>query len=350
MNVYKLKNYSYVTVAEIAKDEVERLDFDICKQPRETPDAYYKRQTTKPDVIINAGFFNMADGSTIFSVINEQTVCSGNDLVREGLGIIGDRDLQFGAVSDKKWRDFMSAYPPLLADGKAVISNLGKEIDYNARRTAVGYNDTTLFIVCVDSPGVKFNVLRTIMKNLGCTYAVNFDGGGSTRMLVDGKRQTGLLSNRAVDSVFCVYLKKKQDTKSEETTKTVNYTTRIVKPTNIYAGPGQSYKVTGNLSAGVFTIVSETTTGWGKLKSGAGWLYLPDTSHGFEFPKTEKDVNYRITPTITLNVRSGPGTDYAVVTTVLTGVYTIVKESADGKWGKLKSGIGWIYLPYVHKV
>lgn len=53
--------------------------------------------------------------------------------------------------------------------------------------------------------------------------------------------------------------------------------------------------------------------------------------------------------TDTLNVRSGAGTSYPVVTTVKRGqVYTIVDEK-DG-WLKLKSGAGWIKGSYTVKV
>ena len=49
-----------------------------------------------------------------------------------------------------------------------------------------------------------------------------------------------------------------------------------------------------------------------------------------------------------LNVRSGPGTSYKVVTTVKKNqVYTIVDEK--NGWGRLKSGAGWISLAYVVK-
>lgn len=55
-----------------------------------------------------------------------------------------------------------------------------------------------------------------------------------------------------------------------------------------------------------------------------------------------------------LNIRKGAGTNYAVAGTIKDkGVYTIVAES-DGKgankWGKLKSGVGWISLDYADKV
>ena len=56
--------------------------------------------------------------------------------------------------------------------------------------------------------------------------------------------------------------------------------------------------------------------------------------------------------TAELNVRSGAGINYNVVTTVHKDeVYTIVEEKMNGttKWGKLKSGAGWISLAYTIK-
>ena len=54
-----------------------------------------------------------------------------------------------------------------------------------------------------------------------------------------------------------------------------------------------------------------------------------------------------------LNIRKGPGTNYATNGFCPVGVYTIIEES-DGvgatKWGKLKSGAGWISLDYAKRV
>lgn len=50
-----------------------------------------------------------------------------------------------------------------------------------------------------------------------------------------------------------------------------------------------------------------------------------------------------------LNVRSGPSTDYPVVTTVKENyIFTIVAEK--NGWGQLKSGAGWIKLSYTKRV
>ena len=63
---------------------------------------------------------------------------------------------------------------------------------------------------------------------------------------------------------------------------------------------------------------------------------------------------YRVRVSISnLYIRSGAGTNYAKNGFIKPGVYTIIEE-ADGKgaskWGKLKSGAGWISLDYVERI
>lgn len=69
---------------------------------------------------------------------------------------------------------------------------------------------------------------------------------------------------------------------------------------------------------------------------------------------TKKDVNYIVRVKIKdLNIRSGPGTQYTIRGKVIPGAYTIIQESngtGASKWGKLKSGAGWISLDYVTKL
>lgn len=49
-----------------------------------------------------------------------------------------------------------------------------------------------------------------------------------------------------------------------------------------------------------------------------------------------------------LYIRKGPGTQYGNKGFIKPGVYTIVKT--DGRWGKLKSGAGWICLDYTERL
>lgn len=68
----------------------------------------------------------------------------------------------------------------------------------------------------------------------------------------------------------------------------------------------------------------------------------------------EKNVPYLVRVSIKgLNIRTGPGTNYTKVKQIPVGVYTIVEEAVGKgamKWGRLKSGVGWISLDYVKQV
>ena len=52
----------------------------------------------------------------------------------------------------------------------------------------------------------------------------------------------------------------------------------IISDLNIRTAPSMSGKVKGQTGKGTFTIV-EVSDGWGKLKSGAGWIYLENPSY-----------------------------------------------------------------------
>lgn len=71
-------------------------------------------------------------------------------------------------------------------------------------------------------------------------------------------------------------------------------------------------------------------------------------------PKEEIKLPYLVKVSIKdLFIRKGPGTNYNSVGFIKPGAYTIVEE-ANGKgatkWGKLKSGAGWISLDFVSKL
>lgn len=69
---------------------------------------------------------------------------------------------------------------------------------------------------------------------------------------------------------------------------------------------------------------------------------------------TFKSYLVRITASNGVNIRKGAGTNNAIVGAIPKGgAYTIVAESTGQgakKWGKLKSGAGWIALDYTEKI
>lgn len=211
MKYYTHPSYSYVTVVEINKNEVEKVDFATCKQPRETLGSFYNRQTVKPDVLCNAGFFGMSSGVPCMYHIDEGVTRSGDTRYMVGMGVHKGKlnELVFGNVNDGNWNDFLSGYPVLLdGDGPITKFSVGSEINYNAVRMMLGFSLNKIFLVHVGKPGMMFGAMSRIMYNLGCTHAINMDGGGSARCLVNGKVVGYPTENRSVDNCLAIYLKK----------------------------------------------------------------------------------------------------------------------------------------------
>lgn len=129
----------------------------------------------------------------------------------------------------------------------------------------------------------------------------------------------------------------------------------LVSDLNIRKEPKMGNNVVGQTGKGVFTITA-VTDGWGKLKSGAGYIYLENSKYVTikgsvaSAPATKADSSFKVKVTASaLNVRKGVGTGYGISTVVHKNeVYTIVETQ--GNWGKLKSGAGWICLDYTKRV
>lgn len=134
----------------------------------------------------------------------------------------------------------------------------------------------------------------------------------------------------------------------------------IIDDLNYRSEPSMNGKVNGQTGKGVFTIV-QVSNGWGKLKSGVGWIWLGNASYctiqgtvASSGSSASGFTPYKVKVSISdLNIRAGAGTNYKSNGYTGKGVFTIVAE-ADGKgaskWGKLKSGAGWISLDYATKV
>lgn len=211
MKVYTHPEYDYVKVVEVPNEEIEKIDLCMCEQPKETLGSFYSRQDTKPDVLINAGFFATTTGASCFNIVDDGEVFSEHEKYKWGMGITAEhKKLQYGSIamnSYYKFVDFLSGYPNLVDNGVACSPwTFATEINYNAYRSMIGYNDTTTFFVTVGSPGMQFTKMAQLMIGIGCKYAINLDGGGSSRLMVEGEVVNTPSENRAVDSVFALWL------------------------------------------------------------------------------------------------------------------------------------------------
>lgn len=119
-------------------------------------------------------------------------------------------------IPETSWRlvEAIGGLPRLVRDGNVSIESQtegGSDSFTNTRhpRTAVGFNADTsrFFFVTVDgrqpgySDGMTLPELANFIRELGCTQAINLDGGGSTTMVVRGKvvnRPSDTAGERAV--------------------------------------------------------------------------------------------------------------------------------------------------------
>lgn len=206
MKIYNHGIYDHVKIVEIPKKKIKKIDFALCKQATETLKSYYDRQTEKPDFLINGGIFNLADGATYFNYRDEGETISGWHWYTAGMGTV-DGELKYGSIGSENWKDFVTAYPPLIVDGKIFRADYATELEGNKRRSILAYNDDTVFLIAVENPGMTFAEAQRVLLTMGVTYAIALDGGGSTKILQNGKSITSSLYNRAVDNVVAIYLK-----------------------------------------------------------------------------------------------------------------------------------------------
>ena len=131
--------------------------------------------------------------------------------------------------------------------------------------------------------------------------------------------------------------------KPVETPSTTSYTVKITADVlNVRAGAGTNYKVNTQVRKGeVYTIVGESN-GWGKLKSGAGWICLEYTS------KTSTSTPTVNKPTQTIKVGSKvkvSGSKYAtgqnIPSWVKNNVYTV--QQISGNKALIKEITSWVY-------
>lgn len=129
----------------------------------------------------------------------------------------------------------------------------------------------------------------------------------------------------------------------------VNYLVKInTDELNVRAGAGTNYKVNTTVKRNeVFTIVEESK-GWGKLKSGAGWISLNYTTkvkdNNIVYPVKEV---YRCSK---LNIRNKSSMVSKIIGTLNKGDKVTVYKIA-GAWSKISQNEEkWVYSQYLKQV
>ncbi len=127
-----------------------------------------------------------------------------------------------------------------------------------------------------------------------------------------------------------------------ETPSTTSYTVKITADVlNVRAGAGTNYKVNTQVRKGeVYTIVGESN-GWGKLKSGAGWISLKYTSkNGPSTPANKPTQTIKVGSKVKI-VGFKYATGQSIPSWVKDNVYTV--QQIKGDRAIIKEITSWVY-------
>ena len=143
------------------------------------------------------------DGRIIAMSANQIAIPEDGFVISAPAKILDDfakgRNISYEIKLPETFKDanhIIGAGPYLVKDGEIFVDVSAQKfgsITGRNPRSAIGYSeDNKLIILTVDgreesSVGVTLTELAYIMKGLGCKYAMNFDGGGSSVIYVNGK-------------------------------------------------------------------------------------------------------------------------------------------------------------------
>ena len=166
-----------------------------------------------PDAFINLALYDMATKENIVKLIDDN-IESGYLFADRGIGITTDNKPIWCSLAEAKTNpdvvDYVSGAPVLVVDSKINIdwgNKVSTQIQGKHIRSAVGISDNELILYVSDTP-MTLESLASTMISLGCKYAINCDGGGSSHLYADGK--TYKTSTRANPTWLLVY-KNKED-------------------------------------------------------------------------------------------------------------------------------------------
>ncbi len=202
---------------KIKLTDIDRVEL-IGGTVRRTAAQVFKMLPEKPDYLINAGMYDMRSGLTVCDTIVDGVLLNGGNYTDKGFAW-DDNNLEpedTAAAKVRGYRYFLGGSPSLLWNGRLNIDGKGFDKYFlnsaKSVRIGMGITDKEL-VVCFPAAAKTLGSFAGMMAAAGCKYAINLDGGGSTRVMqnVGGKLQqlSSNRENRANSTWLAIYLKKR---------------------------------------------------------------------------------------------------------------------------------------------
>lgn len=252
--------YKSLTLISVPREQIRRVA--IVQLGALTMNQWYDRQKDKPKYMLNASLWdNKGPIGTIW--LDKKLI--RNEGTGYGFGISAGK-FSFGDPWNTKWDDYITGYPALIQNGRKTTHSVDSYVqNATTRRSAVCYKGNTLYIVT--GAGLKLNQFREQLAEYGMAEAINLDGGGSSRLLVDGKAINSPTDNRRCKLAIAVWVKDAPSSTLPSTSyKTGQYRIKVGTKLNLRTGAGTNYPVAGQLKNGDIVNVTEVQSGWGKTE------------------------------------------------------------------------------------
>ena len=175
---------------------------------------------------VNGNFFNIHKGGSVCFLKIDNHIINYTAYNLNGTLFLPWLDTAALAITNKQvsiiikpaisgWEKPLDNYPTIIASGplliyhkKIVRQQAHRFNDTRYSRTGVGFTKNHhLLFVTVDgntkeSSGVTIAEFAKIFKALKCISALNFDGGGSTTMWINGAADSGVISHPTDNKIF----------------------------------------------------------------------------------------------------------------------------------------------------
>lgn len=210
--IFEEDNRTYFKIANVNFDikgytKSKMINIDNINQPRmlSTYTLLYTPLWGEYSPVAPKNCYNiLIQGNKVVKMSANPIKMSGSDIVLQGekellRQIVRDKEIYIDIkLPDeiKNAKHIIGAGPFLVKDSQIYVDVKTQKLNAiqgKNPRSAIGYkSDGTLIIVTVDgrekaSVGMTLYETASLMKKLGCEFAMNFDGGSSSALYVDGK-------------------------------------------------------------------------------------------------------------------------------------------------------------------
>ena len=194
-------------MAMIRAEDIRRVE--IVPLGRMTMGQWYAQQADKPKYMLNASLWDVKGSIGTIYIDGALQRNEGNGF---GFGTQDGKTFAFGTPWDRKWTDYITGYPPLVRDGEEADGYVTKDVRVSVtRRAAVAEKDGRLFLVT--GKGLTLDGFRQNLMEFAFANAINLDGGGSARLMIDGKAVNNPTDDRACKLAIAVWLKEQKEEK-----------------------------------------------------------------------------------------------------------------------------------------